>query len=107
MNQTTNAQHTPGPWTLLTGEYDNGMTRKVIADKRDPRDASTFYAMIAGDAPCREANARLIAAAPDLLAALEEALPLLNNGCDSGCTVYSCLRERARAAIHKATGGQS
>ena len=46
-------------------------------------------------------DARLIAAAPDLLAALEEALPFIDNTFAPGADVAD---EQARAAIAKAKG---
>lgn len=59
-----------------------------------------------------EANARLIAAAPELLEALEYALPHLQacvpnprNGLNNYCTPNINCVDRARAAIAKATGG--
>ena len=57
--------HTPGPWTLRrmhTGGFD-------IMDWRN-RDVATVYGG-GVETESREANARLIAAAPDLLEALD------------------------------------
>lgn len=56
------ARHTPGPWTL-SDDYDT-----VFGGPPDDR-GSVMVANIAGDAddPENEANARLIAAAPELL----------------------------------------
>jgi hypothetical protein len=51
----------------------------------------------------REANARLIAAAPELLAALEYALEFLQDWEDVSGAPYA---RKARAAIAKATGVQ-
>jgi len=103
----TDTQHTPGPWAIepdALGEYsivtDNGGT---IAD-------------IYGRNP---ANARLIAAAPDLLAALERLVTLMHivgdepfrNGVtdstgsiDEGVVIASDWLHDARAAIAEATG---
>lgn len=53
---------------------------------------------VCNPSPMGEANARLIAAAPDLLAALSELLPLWENGIEEPWII------RARAAIAKATG---
>lgn len=70
------AQHTPGPWTksnVITGDYairaDLGQYNYLIA--RMPSEAGSTE-----ERAEREANARLIAATPDLLAALEALLPL-------------------------------
>jgi hypothetical protein len=66
------AKHTPGPWSI--GPVDDTVVNHLGLDgvRRD-------IAAIAGDYndpdlwPVMEANARLIAAAPDLLKALEQA----------------------------------
>lgn len=58
-------KHTPGPW-----EYEvHGRARHMISAPED-RCGGYIIASMSNEAPCREANARLIAAAPDLLAAL-------------------------------------
>jgi hypothetical protein len=85
------SKHTPGPWNA--------------ADKR-PRShgfsifADGQYVAFVGDSdavtPCED-NARLIAAAPDLLLALAQMM--------DGYKLPS-VRKQARAAIAKATGGQ-
>lgn len=77
--------HTPGPWRIGDGESsrvylvngpDGAIGEVVYADARNPADA------------------RLIAAAPDLLAALEECVS----------TLRPYYRNIARAAIAKARG---
>ena len=89
------AQHTPGPWTQGTSEngvecvWLDGHTESV----RDMGDDGTWI-------DCNtEANARLIAAAPDLLEALRSLLDALPSA-----TTHPAIRS-ARAAIAKATGG--
>ena len=75
-----NAKHTPGPWSTYTilqpSENHRGWE---IAPKRGNRVAAV-YPMCTEDGsdPSEEAqaNARLIAAAPDLLAALKMLLPI-------------------------------
>lgn len=64
----TQAQHTPGPWTV------NGAEIEALVD---PENSQTYYASICqlSDGWAETiggANARLIAAAPELLAALQE-----------------------------------
>ena len=96
------ATHTPGPW-LLDGDKictsrDNEIAR--ITRYGAWLDAGTPYGL---DNPIGHANARLIAAAPDLLAALEalidDALALgLADSHLSGSAI------EARAAITKAKG---
>jgi hypothetical protein len=85
----TNATHTPGPWAVSkpSGNYiDAPAVRGSIA-------ALTFSAT--------PADARLIAAAPDLLTALED-LVKSNFGQPRSVTVPAL--DNARAAIAKATG---
>ena len=84
----SNAKHTPGPW--VTTPEPNGIEWSVDAGKwgiatcaAEPGDGTT------------EANARLIAAAPDLLTALERIAEL---SYDSEATRV------AREAIAKARG---
>ena len=60
-----NASHTPGPWIVFTSEDDWGCDTFVgtLTD--------TLFDVRPGKGPSwQDANARLIAAAPDLLAAL-------------------------------------
>lgn len=88
------AEHTPGPWRSCDGLVfrDEPEPGRAIADCRDYADAEA------------EANARLIAAAPELLAALT-----LFEGefgsLDSHCGHITKMTQFARAAIAKATGG--
>ncbi len=101
--------HTPGPWEWLTlfgsselvayikGEtFLNGQPRyKITAD--DGSACGEYNAIIDPDSP----DARLIAAAPDLLAALEEAVEW--DGHDETGEPAVWLSQ-ARAAIAKAKG---
>lgn len=100
-------RHTPGPWIHhVTSVYDNeprGFVKVAEEGVSDPSNLVTVATCwdasegeVEGWAGEVEANARLIAAAPDLLAALYYAL---NNGDD--------WRAMADRAIAKATGGES
>jgi len=98
----TDTQHTPGPWSSDTDAYVINNSDEVLAD--------VFY--IESHSPdldprlIRKANARLIAAAPELLAALEDLLWAVTGFGD----FEECYPEEvanARAAIIKATGAQS
>lgn len=89
--------HTPGPWHVrhLFGRDEFGVfwTDPSFADKRQFR----------VDNRCgefKEADARLIAASPDMLAALQN----LEN--DDG-SIPSHAWEMVQKAIAKATGGQA
>lgn len=87
--------HTPGPWY----EVGKSRTRSEIA----AADTNvTHIAIVPADAP---ANNRLIAAAPELLAAL---LALVNtsDGRRYDRDVMNQIRGDAWAAIAKATGGE-
>jgi hypothetical protein len=83
--------HTPGPWRISTiGSY--GI-------------AITGYTSVIANVPDDDAigNARLIAAAPELLAALRE---ITSHATNFGGAPLSATKmfDRARAAIAKATG---
>ena len=83
-------QHTPGPWLVWSGFPDCRVT-VAIGSVRAP-----YIAKInAGRDEYRE-NARLIAAAPDLLAALEV---IANSTWPSACPPDWC--DMIRAAIAK------
>ena len=97
-------KHTPGPWHIGVRTFHAG--RDVYGPKGEP-------VAVADDAitatPEAEANARLIAAAPDLLAALEALTACASMSGPAGTTAYLISNERmqaARAAIAKATGVQ-
>ena len=96
--------HTPGPWILVLDNHPNhrsiyvrtdshgGNIAKVVATRDSSNDATWSQSRV-------EANARLIAAAPDLLAALERVtLQLAHEHTNDEAWV------EARAAIAKATG---
>ena len=92
-------QHTPGRWNY------HDYSEEFIIDCGD-----IFGAVIlpvGNDFPREEqlANARLIAAAPDLLAALENVLPDLEHYVRTHGAGPDRRLELARAAIAKAKGG--
>ena len=87
--------HTPGPWEACEpGDYGDYHGQCVVILGDDKR-----VAVVLGEDEEAVANARLIAAAPHLLGALQELL-----GCDKTQTSIGAVM-RARAAIAKATGG--
>ena len=92
--------HAPGQWVVKSlsvyTDYGAGHRHKV-ADTRQPLFTRE----------CQEANARLIAAAPDLLAALEALVGEADLGEVDLDDDDRAKLEQARAAIAKATGGQS
>lgn len=103
--------HTPGPWAYdPSGEHYYGKVVRaggtVIAEIRDAK-GSQFNALT----PRPEvtlANARLIAAAPDLLAALEWATRFAEGSWDSDPSLdnpkFNEWLDRCREAIVRATG---
>lgn len=99
-DMTRQAKHTPGPWeTAVSSNSQNEIYYDVclpdggdmIADLKDCENA--------------EANARLIAACPELLAALRSAVFHLESPLAAPLNPSAVLIN-ARAAIAKATGGQ-
>lgn len=103
----TPTQHTPGPWTPCKC---NGGEKYNIECKGQGNDLLPIATLRGCD---NEANARLAAAAPELLEALGEAFASLNDLFDSGTVAPGYIMERAiaahgktSAAIAKATGGK-
>lgn len=80
-------KHTPGPWTTYLNTMDDVIIRKMNA-------AGDELCVIAKGA--RYKDARLIAAAPELLEALQEMVEIAES--------QGHIVKRARAAIAKATG---
>ena len=94
------AAHTAGPWEAHVGlDY-------VAVVPTDPKVTAVWVARVFGG-EAAEANARLIAAAPDLLAALNRLVEV----CEMQPRISKAFPEpnsplgMARAAIAKATGG--
>lgn len=94
------SKHTPGPWYAVGGMVEIGNDELPDVCTCDPQ---LFGQGHLPTTPEREyANARLIAAAPDLLEALKGMLSRTD-----GQAIYNFMepqREAARAAIAKATG---
>ncbi|HEJ1761975.1 TPA: hypothetical protein SLV11_005855 [Pseudomonas aeruginosa] len=104
--------HTPGPWEIE--RYSDGLIQIVgnihAVSEHEEHVTTVVEEVTRGD----EANARLIAAAPDLLESLENLMAAYSqpedriccNGVDCGCmgaTTYQQAEHYARAAIAKAT----
>ena len=108
-------KHTPGPWTLNAGKVRN-RSRSIVADVRDTEHDNP---------PTREAaeaNAHLIAAAPELLEALRDMATIIKTpgtvtdveaedlgvryDMENGpwSAICQAVIDRARAAIAKAEG---
>lgn len=124
----SNAKHTLGPWVWTTNH--SGPPDEYGCSTRGPVDLATFepqgyvgnpelyageqciisagsgeYNPIDGASPEEElANAHLIAAAPDLLAALTEAMGYLSSFENNADPTADAMVDRCRAAIAKAKG---
>lgn len=96
--------HTPGPWFVS----ERGFSRRNPAPTVYAVDTDLRYIAYCndflnfGEPTDNLANARLIAAAPELLAALEQAVTSMQ---DSGYPNTHVVVRSARAAIAKAIGG--
>ncbi len=105
--QAHTAEHTPGPWGMTTVRTSCGVCHKVGPWPHKWRAGTEMSACIYDDYPSPPegtdtmlANARLIAAAPDLLAALRQ---MVINSEGDGKTYRDC-HKKALAAIDRATG---
>ena len=91
--------HTPGPWSIQ--RHDKGDSRRLLVVGKSGMVADVDW----NDKDENEANARLIAAAPDLLAALKSMLKRAV-ALDQSATVDGLANcdaiAKARAAIAKA-----
>lgn len=97
----TNTTHTPGPWMVHeTGFYTNPF--KITARGKHGAVANIPHSEITTTAR-QSANARLIAAAPDLLAALDQVDAYLSPF-DGEEDAYAEIRSVIRQAIAKAKG---
>jgi hypothetical protein len=91
-------KHTPGPWRV--GKQWSVVADSEIGTHSDQQNREYYGGALVCESVRTEANARLIAAAPELLEALKEAV----------CALEVCGKdfratEVARAAITKATTG--
>lgn len=111
------SKHTPGPWTVAADpDSENDVYYAVFAEDgiSDARFEDDFIAVTNLNHANNEANARLIAAAPDLLAVLKAFSDYVHQeqSATDGAVTYSTTVINhwdflARAAIAKATGGQA
>lgn len=97
-----NAVHTPGPWVVHPTALHPAV-RSVGQAEIAPRRICTVGSM--NGSPVDERNARLIAAAPELLEALQGLVAVLDRQLHSPhAAPRASPLGRARAAIQKATG---
>ncbi len=92
------AQHTPGPWringSVITAQGDMKLTVAIVPCKADARPLADAAAVSFAQ---RDANARLIAAAPELIEACRVCATALT------VTQFNQGRDMASAAIARAT----
>ena len=120
MTTETKAAHTAGPWKFVEGDAETRAMSPIFAGPGSKLDWDNSKQTLIGWALCDSnrnqrpediANARLIAAAPDLLASLCEVLGTVDVserapselGFSLTCTVEAA--RKARSAIAKAMGG--
>lgn len=97
----TNITHTPGPWRITTdfiGVYDSEARRIANLDSDGAPDFDVDETL---------ANARLIAAAPELLVALEEMVAAFGWQAPNANPTVETAVATAWKAIAKAKGGAS
>jgi len=102
---TPNTKHTPGPW--FTCEQVKQPHPHALVGIGNGSTHVAYVSVTPANAFEADANARLIAAAPDLLAALRncvETLDAAKQQANGGCEWIASIE--ARAAIAKAEGGQ-
>ena len=85
----SNSKHTPGPWNIYFNSQDDLVIRKMFPDGQESHSIARCHS--------GAANALLIAAAPEMLAALQF---VMNASGEQLSTAF----EQAQAAIAKATG---
>lgn len=110
------SKFTPGPWEASQVDiYDEDPRRWSVLAGGGQNEATYFIATIENGLPgeimaTEEANARLIAAAPEMYAALEMFLDAQSdyetNAPDIAARKHEAALELARAALAKADGNQ-
>ena len=110
------SKHTPGPWEVKRSR--SGYPYRIYAPNADDhrngavgRDVTRWGAFSLPSSKEAEANARLIAAAPDLLEALREIAkgegPFSTDRLTHAENCIEAMQEIARVAIAKAEGHES
>lgn len=97
----TTHKHTPGPWTA-NGDTVKGPTGNIVAECCGYSVKATDPAQRAQGG--REANAHLIAAAPELLAVVENLFAASDDNASASEIVNYINWQAARDALAKATG---
>jgi hypothetical protein len=104
-------KYTPGPWSWGAKYIAKPISKRVVCVNEYDEECTTdqvYYDLLAHcmpdsyDSPQWEANARLMAAAPELLEALQ--MYLVEVPIDEVCDYAEQCKAKARAAIAKALG---
>jgi hypothetical protein len=99
MTTKTTTTHTPGPWHVYGNRYiygDGPVVAKVTDTNWRWQDASML-----------EANARLIAASPDMLDALRDIL-IEDGACSPGeCDISQCVWQHVHEIINRIENGEN
>lgn len=99
------SNHTPGPWRTFNWKGQETIVQNHVGQAIADCDVNRYLELSA-----KQANARLIAAAPELLEALQSIIEFANDPCGALHTVRQFRNqieyERALSAIAKATGKQ-
>lgn len=115
MGTTMEKTHTPCPWAITIADRFGGRTDRYIETRGSNSVTAKEPIASVADGPSAEANANLIAAAPDLLAACKSLVELMDSedevvvGChctntDTGFGPMRCCWCIAKDAIAKAEG---
>ena len=101
-------KHTPGPWASNRSVFSSSATTEIHIGNPSHTCAVVYIDNLGKHKEEQEANARLIAAAPDMLAALSAYVAAINGLSrqqveECPFAVIDCVHA-ARAAIAKATG---
>lgn len=96
------SRHTTGPWNVSNGVYGNSITGRAQSGVNGGMVAPCICK--SGNMHEWSANAALIAAAPDLLAALRECRDIMANHCLATDARAAVADVMARDAIAKAEG---
>ena len=101
------SKHTPGPWIGAGPSYGDPLPKyinEIVADREDDDECKTIcYMPVIDEDDETEANACLIAAAPDLLEMLVEAHDIIDA---IGQPETAEVAARMRAVIAKARGDE-
>ena len=99
------SKHTKGPWFHSYRERPNGTYAEEVYDDKGETIAICAWYSVHLDNEANEANAQLIAAAPDMAEALQEMMGVFKNVLDDPTRAkeFSCYK-KAKAALKKAGG---